>query len=71
MKPPSVPPRPVYEISLSRIKDLPAGATHAVDWLLYKDKDELAATMRDALAPLGSAAAHLAALGERAVHRSH
>ena len=33
--------------------------------------DELAATMRDALAPLGSAAAHLAALGERAVHRSH
>ena len=33
--------------------------------------DELAATMLDALAPLGSAAAHLAALGERAVHRSH
>ena len=33
--------------------------------------DELAATMRDALAPLGSAAAHLAALGERAVQRSH
>ena len=33
--------------------------------------DELAATMRDALAPLGSAAAHLAALGERAVNRSH
>ena len=33
--------------------------------------DELAATMRDALAPLGRAAAHLAALGERAVHRSH
>ena len=33
--------------------------------------DELAATMRDALAPLGSAAAHLAALGERAVKRSH
>ena len=33
--------------------------------------EQLAASMRDALSPLGSAAAHLAALGERAVHRSH
>ena len=33
--------------------------------------DELAATMRDALAPLGARAGHLAALGELAVKRSH
>ena len=33
--------------------------------------DELAATMREALAPLGARAGHLAALGELAVKRSH
>ena len=33
--------------------------------------DQLAATMREALAPLGARAGHLAALGELAVKRSH